>query len=633
MVKKLLIGLAIFVALNIVILMVAVAIPFFISGDVYRAEITTLVERATGRQFRIDGPIKFVLLPELTLSAEDVAFANAPGGEAPQMAQLKSLEIKIRPRPLLSGKLEIDGFTLINPEIALEVDKQGQPNWRLGAPAPKAAAAAAPPAPPKHKISDLITLLDRFHVAGFEIRGGNASFYDARDGARWTASDIDVKFAMAGLDSPLTADGNATWNGETVYFDYAIARPGAFEGGAPSHIELHVSSRPVHFDFSGEGVGEPEPKLSGSIVLEVPSLRGFAKWAGLPIAEQGTGLGRFAIKGTLDVTGEVYGFGNAEVDLDAIKGTGGIVYDNTRTRPYVRGSLVLDALDLNPYLGPANAPQAPQTAAANDPPASKDWSDAPIDLSLLKLADVYFQLGTGSIRYRNIAIGESALNLQLKNGLLTAALTKLSLYGGSGQGQVVIDGAARVPAITESFTLDNVDMELLLRDVDNIKVLSGPASLDMTVVGHGKSQRAIASSLTGKGTIHLDKGAIQGVRVLDIVHTATAILTLGLAGGGDRTEFDRFDANFVIIDGVLKTTDLKLISSDLPVNGAGSVDLPQKQVAYRLTPKLSGVLAVPVDIVGPWDNLAFKPDYMGSLKSLFGGGGQQGEQPPDELPQ
>jgi AsmA protein len=623
MVKKLLIGLAVFAALNVVMLAIAIAVPFFISGDVYRAEITTLVERATGRQFRIDGPIKFALLPELTLSAEDVAFANAPGGEAPHMAQLKSIEIKIRPRPLLSGKLEIDGFALVEPEIALEVDKQGQPNWRLGAPAPKAAAAQPPP-PPKHKISDLITLLDRFHVAGFEIRDGNASFYDARDGTRWTASGIDVKFAMAGLDSPLTADGNATWKGETVYFDYAIARPGAFEGGAPSHIELHVSSHPVHFDFSGEGVGEPEPKLNGTIVLDVPSLRGFAKWAGIPIAEQGTGLGRFAIKGTLDVTGDVYGFGNAEVEIDAIKGTGGIVYDNSRARPYVRGSLVLDALDLNPYLAPANAPPAPQAVAANDPPSTnKDWSDAPIDLSLLKLADVYFELGTGSIRYRNIAIGESALNLQLKNGLLTASLTKLGLYGGSGQGQVVIDGATRVPAISESFTLNNVDLELLLRDVDNITVLSGPASLDMVVAGHGNSQRAIASSLTGKGSIHLDKGAIQGVRVLDMVHTATAILTLGLAGGGDRTDFDSFDANFVITDGVLKNTNLKLISSDLPVNGAGTVNLPQKQVAYRLTPKLSGLLAVPVNIVGPWDDLAFQPDYVGSLKSLFGGGGDE----------
>ena len=136
--KKLLIGLAVFAALNVVMLAIAIALPFFISGDVYRAEIITLVERATGRQFRIDGPIKFALLPELTLSAEDVAFANAPDGEAPHMAQLKSIEIKIRPRPLLSGKLEIDGFALVEPEIALEVDKQGEPNWRLGAPAPKA---------------------------------------------------------------------------------------------------------------------------------------------------------------------------------------------------------------------------------------------------------------------------------------------------------------------------------------------------------------------------------------------------------------------------------------------------------------------------------------------------------------
>src|SRR6204780_1600630 len=135
--KKLLIGLAVFAALNAVMLAIAIALPFFISGHGCRAEISALVERATGRQFRIDGPIKFALLPELTLSAEDVAFANAPDGEAPHMAQLKSIKIKIRPRPLLSGKLEIDGFALAEAEIALQVDKQGGPNWRLGVPRPQ----------------------------------------------------------------------------------------------------------------------------------------------------------------------------------------------------------------------------------------------------------------------------------------------------------------------------------------------------------------------------------------------------------------------------------------------------------------------------------------------------------------
>ena len=625
MIKKLLIGLAAFFGLIVLLLAGAISVPFFISGDVYRAQVTSLIENATGREFRIDGPIKFDLLPDLALSAADVSFANATGGVATQMARLKSLEIKIRLRPLLSGRIEITGFVLDQPEIALEVDKKGRPNWRLG----EAEAPAAQPGPEAaqsaHGIGDLIELLDRFHLTGFVIRNGSASFYDARDGEQWHADGIDVKFAMAGLDSPLTADGEATWNGQRVAFDYAVARPGAFAGGSPSGIELHISSNPVDFDFSGDGVGEPERKLSGNVSLVIPSLRAFAKWTGIPINEQGTGLGRFSIKGSLEIAGDTYSFGRAEVDLDAIEGTGGIVYDNAGARPYVRGSLALKDLDLNPYLGPNKEAAPDASTSSTAPTTSKDWSDAPIDLSLMKLADVYFELGTGSIRYHDIKIGKSALNLQLKGGLLTASLTELALYGGHGQGQVVIDGSGRVPAISESFNLQNVDMDLLLRDADGITVLSGPASLDMDVAGHGLSQRAIAQSLTGKGSIHLDKGAIKGVQILDLVQTATKFLTLGLAGGGSETDFDRFDATFVINNGVLTSQDLKLVSSDLPVNGKGSVDLPQRQVLYRLTPKIIG-LAVPVDISGKWDDLAFKPDYMGPLKSIFGG--NSGEPPP-----
>ena len=626
MIKKLLIGLAAFFGLIVLLLAGAIAVPFFISGDVYRAQVTSLIENETGREFRIDGPIKFDLLPDLALSAADVSFANAKGGVAPQMARLKSLDIKIRLRPLLSGRIEITGFVLDQPEIALEVDKKGRPNWRLG----EAEAPAAEPVPnhplANHGIGDLIELLERFHLTGFAIRNGSASFYDARSGEQWHADGIDVKFAMAGLDSPLTADGEATWNGERVAFDYAVARPGAFAGGSPSGIELHISSNPVDFDFSGAGVGEPERKLSGTVSLVFPSLRGFAKWTGIPINEQGTGLGRFSIKGSLDVAGDSYGFGQAEVELDAIKGSGGIVYDDAGARPYVRGSLALKDLDLNPYLGPAGEQAAAQAQAPGASPATgQDWSDAPIDLSLMKLADVYFELGTGSIRYHDIKIGKSALNLQLKDGLLTAALTELALYGGHGQGRVVIDGSGKVPAISESFNLQNVDMDLLLRDADGITVLSGPASLDMTVAGHGLSQRAIAQSLTGRGSIHLDKGAIKGVQILDLVQTATKILTLGLAGGGNETDFDRFDASYVINDGVLTSQDLQLVSSDLPVNGKGSVDLPRRQVLYRLTPKIIG-LAVPVDITGKWDDLKFQPDYWGPVQSLFGG--NSGEPPP-----
>lgn len=172
---------------------------------------------------------------------------------------------------------------------------------------------------------------------------------------------------------------------------------------------------------------------------------------------------------------------------------------------------------------------------------------------------------------------------------------------------MTIDGSSPVPAIAESFSLTKVDLGSLLSDVDDITVLSGPASIEMSVAGNGKSQRVIAASLSGKGSVHIDKGAIKGVHIL------------GLSGSGDETDFDSFDTNFVITDGTLKNTDLKLVSSDLPVNGGGTVDLPQRQVVYRLTPKVIG-LSVPVNIKGKWDDLNFQPDLLGPLKSLFGSG-------------
>ena len=284
MVKKLLIGLAAFFGLVVVLLAAAMAVPFFISGDVYRAQVTSLIENATGREFRIDGTIDVPSPARSGAFGRGRVLRQRQGRRRPRAwRRLKSLDIKIRLRPLLSGKLEITGFVLDRPEIALEVDKKGRPNWRLGeAPRPLPGPDPSPHSDAQDRRFDRAAQ----PVPSDRLRDPPRQRELLRRAQRRAVArgDIDVKFAMAGLDSPLTADGNATWSGETVYFDYAIARPGAFAGGEPSGIELqyHVAIR-CHFDFSGSGVGEPEPKLSGSVVLTVPSLRGFAKWTGIPI--------------------------------------------------------------------------------------------------------------------------------------------------------------------------------------------------------------------------------------------------------------------------------------------------------------------------------------------------------------
>ncbi|MBU6506825.1 MAG: AsmA family protein [Alphaproteobacteria bacterium] len=613
--KKLLIAILIIVALVVV---AAVVTPFFVPVDAFKAKLIAAVKQSTGRDLRIDGPVSFHLLPNIELSADQVSFSNAPGGAAKNMAQLKSLEVRLQLLPLLSGTVAVDTFVLVDPVIALEVEKDGRPNWEFStttattAPAPAATAHA-----PAASGGGAMTTLARLRLANLAIENGTVSYVDTRSGKRWEADAINLKIAMAGLDSPMSASGSVAWNKQTVNVDLSVNRPAAFEGGQATPIKLKIASSPINFSFTGSGVGAPTLKLDGDADLNIPSLRSLAAWAGQPMPA-GNGFGLLAIKGKVAIAGAKYAFSNAVVAFDAIKGNGGIEFDNGGAKPYIKGSLQLDDLNLNPYLGATSgsgATPAPSGAAGGTSASGEQgWSTTPIDTSALKVADADFFLGANSVEYHNIKVGKSALIVHLKDARLAADLTQLTLYKGTGQGKVTVDGSGATPAIEESFALKGVDMQPLLHDAANVNLLSGSGSLDMAVDGRGRSQRDIISSLAGKGSLHLDKGKIEGVNIIGIMKNAAKALSMGLVGSGNDTDFSTLSGTYTITNGVLKNNDLQLVSSELPMTGAGTIDLPQRQVNYRLTPKVAGALAVPVLISGPWDHLSYRPDVGAMLQ-------------------
>src|SRR6185503_7960940 len=130
-------------------------------------------------------------------------------------------------------------------------------------------------------------------------------------------------------------------------------------------------------------------------------------------------------------------FTNAVISLDAIKATGALNVDTGGAKPVLSGRLDVDKLDVNPYLRPetksggstagnssgagsAGGSGGGGAAGGGAPPASPSakssgWSDAPIDLSPLKLANADFDLSANSILYRKIQVGRSTLALHLKD--------------------------------------------------------------------------------------------------------------------------------------------------------------------------------------------------------------------------
>src|SRR5690606_34590030 len=110
-------------------------------------------------------------------------------------------------------------------------------------------------------------------------------------------------------------------------------------------------------------------------------------------------------------------------------------------KPYLKGSLDVEQLDLNPYLPPEQEAGGGAGAAAPPQEGGGGWSEEPIDLSGLNAVDADFALSVGGIQVRKIKIGKGVVNAQLKDGKLVTDLSELALYQGAGQGRMVLDGA------------------------------------------------------------------------------------------------------------------------------------------------------------------------------------------------
>ncbi|HWG78703.1 MAG TPA: AsmA family protein [Stellaceae bacterium] len=607
LVKRLLIGIAVLVVL---VIAAAIAVPFFIPTDTYKSKLVAAVKSSTGRDLRIDGKVSLTFFPTLGLEANQVSFANPPGAATKDMATLGKLQVALQVLPLLHKDIEIKRLVLVDPVIDLEVDKQGRPNWQFSqAPAqPVPARQAEKPAPAG--ASGGASLSD-VHLDDVRLVNGKITYLDQRSGARQELSDIGMNVSLPSLDGPLSATGAATYRNEQMTLAASLAKPRAFMDGKVSAAALKLSAKPISFDFKGEGAGSTPLKLDGAVDLQVPSVRGLAAWMGQPLKLPGTGFGPLAISGKVNMAGSKIAFSDASLKLDNMNAKGELAFDSGGARPALKGKLDVDKLDANPYLPPEKeaTKQAPAAGKGGGGAAAKsDWSDDPIDLTPLKSADVDFSLSAGGLQYRKIQVGKSALALKLVNGRFEADLTQLALYNGAGKGKVTLDGSAAVPAIDADFSLTNVQIQPLLRDAADLDRIAGTGGFTVAVNGRGKSEREIIGALNGKGDLSLANGAIKGVNLAAIVKNPAAAIQ-GAVGASQQTEFASLSGTYTIANGVLHNNDLQL-KSEVPMTGAGTVDLPHRTVDYKLAAHIGGT-TVPVLVNGPWDNLSYRPDLAG----------------------
>jgi AsmA protein len=598
--KKLLIAVG---AIIVVLIAAVVAAPMLVSADAFKGQILSRVQDATGRQLRIGGPLAFGFFPNVKVEAAQVTLANPPGAASAAMATVKQLDIAVRLIPLLSGRIEIERLVLVEPAIDLEIDAKGRPSWSFAESGASLPAPAPGTVPPKNASMMGLAALSRLKVKEVSIENGDIRFLDRRDNRHYELRQVAVTLSAPRLDAPFTLDGSAMWRGQKIALAARLDNTGAvLRPGGATPMTASVTSGPVNLKFAGrvanKAAGDTAAlAFDGHVELSSPSLRDLVAWSGQAIALPKHGFGALALTGAVHAESGRASFANASFTLDAIKASGNVALDEAGGRPRLKGALQTGMLDLNPYLDPA--------------PAS-GWSSDTFDTALLRQLDADLTLDAAGVKYRRMQIGKSAMALHLAGGKLTLDLRDAALYRGSAKGKVDVDATIQPSAVTISGTVSNVDLGAFLRDSGGGAGIDGAGSFTLTGAARGDNERALVSTLDGKASFRVVNGGIGGVDLGSMMHNSTASFH-----GGGATTIRHASGSFIIRNGVMSNRDLTVSTASIDATGTGTVDLPARTLNYRIEPRLvAGIVAVPVNVSGPWDHIGYSPDLAGIAKGI-----------------
>ncbi|HVY98678.1 MAG TPA: AsmA family protein [Dongiaceae bacterium] len=416
----------------VLIIVVALVAPFFVDLNNYKGTIEAKAKEATGRDLKIEGPISLSILPLPSVSVSGVKFGNAPGGSAPNMAEIESATVKVAIMPLLSHKAEITNIVLARPTIVLEKLKDGTGNWQI-APAGGAAGGSAAETTPTAPAAG-----DGGAAGGWDVQIDGASIQDGtliyRDLAAGTEQKIEkfnVDLSMESLKGPFDAKGGMV--AMNLPLDFAI-KAGRMDPAAPMPIDVTLGlDGKGSFGFSGQAdmaaAGDPaKPIVTGKLSAKadnvaelLATLTGGAASAQPPALAQS-----FSLSGDVTAGQTAADLKNLALALGDIQAQGA-VGAKYGAATQVDANLAVGRVDLDKLMPPAKA-----GGAASDNAAPAANTAAPKDAAPFTLPGGITANVTATIEqiaYQGKAIDGTKLVAQLKDGQLNLTQFSAQLPG------------------------------------------------------------------------------------------------------------------------------------------------------------------------------------------------------------
>ncbi|OLF72184.1 hypothetical protein AWH62_10055 [Maricaulis sp. W15] len=622
------------VALGLVVVLAVAAIfilPSVIPASTYREPVETAARDALNREVSLAGDISLQVFPRLEIRASDVSIANAEGFGDDAFAEMREMRVGVRLIPLLSRRVEITEFVLVEPTIRLAQNRSGN-NWTF-TPADSATPTPAPSGDGFVRREGALPIEASFG----DVRIENGAIYFADGNQSRAITGLDLSVALPSLDTETRLTGALNADGESLDFSATLGSIRDFFEGRETPVALTLGGNLADLSFDGRILEGEAIAYEGRIDTTIPSVRALAAFAGAPLPA-GDNLERFRTVGQLTGAPGQVRLAASTLALDAIAGSADINVNLAGDKPSLTGSLTLAELDVNPYLPATSTPPAPTTGGGIPP-----WSDAPIDLAGLGIVDADLRLTVGRLVFQDIEVTDARLRVELRNSRLEATLENISLYEGQGRATVVANNRGNRPSYSLTASLDSLDAGSFLEAAAGFDKLLGTGAMTLDLSASGNSQAAIMNSLGGSGDFSFADGAIVGINIAQTIRNVSQLVggsgTSGDAedeeaastGEQQATDFSSLTGSFSITNGRISQQDLLMLSPLLRVEGAGDVNLAGQSLDYRLQPRavasiqgqggerdLRGI-TVPIRLRGGFNNVSVGVDTEAVGRALLQG--------------
>ena len=496
--------------LFVVVLLIALGLPYFLNVDRYRATIADAIAKQTGRKVTL-GPIHARLFPGAGVSVAELHIGNPSGFPEGDLVGADEIRVNVSLAPLLHGVIHVNSVDLVRPKLILLTDDSGKNNYTF------TSTDTAKPGDSSSSMSldqiDSIHLTDAEIAAGSVIKGAAAPLSDTK-GINITLHNFAV--------SPMRMHD---WKAESNLSSVTLRLSGWKDP---------IAFRTGQFTLSGG-------KLDAQFVADLATAAD--------------------IKGTVNVPDfehpQVnFEMSSSQLDIDKLIAVAGSGPSGPGSGP-------------SPASSTGSAPPKPGASAPVKPGANtqaKPPANVPVPASKSEL------VARGHINIEKITtnpyiVGPANVEIRVYTDRAELWPISIGMYGGTLQISSRVDRVTDPARFTANVQMRNLDVAKVLDASPSARgKMGGIGELDLQLLG--SLSDAWKKTLSGTGKFAVRNGHLPGVNL-----AGAAESVMKMAGVGGDTPFTVLEGDTTIADQRVTSKQIHLDSSAGVVDLRGSLGL------------------------------------------------------------